>query len=440
METAANCGPVGPLLGAAPPAPGGRVTASQGASAGGFVAWLEAFTPRMERPGASPLDMMGPTGSVRPRGPSGPGTDPPVHWERDDRGEPWYPTVAVTAAWHQTLESRVESSGAARRVSSDGRETRAGYSEDQPVGERSEEPARPGSARRTAGHQASGAATVASPRESPSPALSVAQGASAATPMAPLSEVQTTTSAAVPGAAFEALSALLGASGPSAGGPNTDAAARSPEGTVLTPGAGPVPLNGLLGGFAGGGTAGGRDGEGWRGWARDTGSCPGGMANAARVAFPFVAVGTGLPDGALPVLSGAAVREPAIAASSAMSDAAQALMAQIVKAARLAWTQRSGEARLTVNPGGALGEVQVTLHVSRGQVWATLQADRATAAQVLDGARGDLQRALAEHGLDLHRFAVSVNPDGRRRGAPEDNRWARPARSRHGNLRFEDFA
>jgi flagellar hook-length control protein FliK len=164
------------------------------------------------------------------------------------------------------------------------------------------------------------------------------------------------------------------------------------------------------------------------------------MASAARVAFPVVAVGPGLPDGTLPVLSGAAVRDPALAASSAMSDATQALMAQIVKAARLAWTQRSGEARLTVHAGGALGEVQVTLHVSRGQVWAALQADRATAAQVLDGARGDLQRALAGHGLDLHRFAVSVHPDGRRRGAPEDNRWARPARSRHGNLRFEDFA
>jgi flagellar hook-length control protein FliK len=115
-------------------------------------------------------------------------------------------------------------------------------------------------------------------------------------------------------------------------------------------------------------------------------------------------------------------------------------MAQIVKAAQLAWTQRGGEARLTVRPGGDLGEVQVALRVSGGQVTATMQADRVAVQQALDAGRGDLQRGLAEHGLDLHRFAVLVNPEGRRRGTPDENRWARRPRTRHSAGKFEDFA
>jgi flagellar hook-length control protein FliK len=123
-----------------------------------------------------------------------------------------------------------------------------------------------------------------------------------------------------------------------------------------------------------------------------------------------------------------------------MAEATQALLAQVVKAARLAWTSRGGEARLTVDAGSDLGHVQVVLHVARGQVSAALQAEAAMVQQVLEAARGDLQRGLAEHGLDLHRFAVSVSPDGRRRQAAADEPPARRPRARRPDVRFEEFA
>jgi hypothetical protein len=208
---------------------------------------------------------------------------------------------------------------------------------------------------------------------------------------------------------------------------------RSPHGGVLEATLGLQPV--LSGDVAASGDAAGRGREGW---ARDGGPGATGAVNAMRLTSPIAFPATALAGEAGLIALDTGAREAS--ASSRTGEAMPTLMAQIVRAARLAWTQLHGEAHLTVDAGGVLGEVRVSLHVSRGQVWATLHTDRAAVQQVLDAARSDLQRGLAEHGLGLHRFAVSVNPDGRRRSAPGADRWDRRSGSRHTGPRFEDVA
>jgi flagellar hook-length control protein FliK len=95
-----------------------------------------------------------------------------------------------------------------------------------------------------------------------------------------------------------------------------------------------------------------------------------------------------------------------------VAEHAAELTSQVVQAVRLQWRQGVGEATLRLQPG-QLGTVTVALRVERGTVAAVLQAENPAVQQWIEGNAGQLRSALADQGLQLDRFVVRTDPDGR---------------------------
>jgi hypothetical protein len=114
-----------------------------------------------------------------------------------------------------------------------------------------------------------------------------------------------------------------------------------------------------------------------------------------------------------------------------LPDAPADLGNQLVKGIRLAWKDGTGEARLRLNPED-LGEVLVSIKVTRGEVSATLQSETAGVRAWLEQHAHVLKSALAQQGLHLDDFVVTDERGSRQpRGDGRDEQKRRSDRPAH---------
>ncbi len=137
-----------------------------------------------------------------------------------------------------------------------------------------------------------------------------------------------------------------------------------------------------------------------------------------RAAFPPAVDRAGavnLPAGAAVQTAGTERTQPGLSSTSAgearqpsPSDAepSAGLGNQIVRSVRMAWRDGGGEALIRLHPED-LGEVLVTVKVSRGEVLATLRSAAPEVRTWLEEHSGVLKNALAQQGLHLDDLVVT---------------------------------